>query len=493
MDQILHRARTPNARIAVQQLGPQLLNGCCHEADRADIVGFNLQGLRNSLPTSFHPHINGIIEEIHSTSRLLRDLSEQAQIHISQLTAVFDYLNVILPCLCRTLRDIMTFIEDKSMNREHRWRAMYHKLGNELPGTTLPARFIMYNQFLRLLQDLLTRSPNFDLNAMESLRIRILQLREARQIPPPNPIRTDLIRRDEALEFWNQETNSHWAEAIFTQPLPSRREFKHQGRTDAYGPLQKLGHLPPVSRDVKILVKRSFDNDRVSVIFFLQLRNQAPSLLIRSKVLNQNWVSALGAHELCIRRESDSVLHLSKWSHTEQRAKPWANLSFLTWEEMVLFYCTFLCLKVCSPLTVNVNPLEFHLRKERRLFQAQIIDDGYQHVLMVFEDAITGGCRLHAAVWEGKLRACPVWTAFIPPNVSSSWLLRKTKRRIWLRDIQPYVFCEKYRPTHQRRGRFGAFELAFAHSEAATRFQELFSGTPDASAASAAPDSTEGS
>lgn len=82
--------------------------------------------------------------------------------------------------------------------------------------------------------------------------------------------------------------------------------------------------------------------------------------------------------------------------------------------------------------------------------------------------------------------------SLVPPNVSSSWLLRKTKRRIWLRDIQPYVFCEKYRPTHQRRGRFGAFELAFAHSEAATRFQELFSGTPDASAASAAPDSTEG-
>ncbi|KAI1373694.1 hypothetical protein F4677DRAFT_215344 [Hypoxylon crocopeplum] len=492
MDPIPYRIRTPTARMAAQQLSPQLLNGCCHEADRADIVSFNLQGLRNSLPESFHPHLNGVIDGINITSRLLRDLAEQAQLHLSQLPAVFDYLNVILPCLCRTLRDIMSFYEDKTMNKEHRWRTMYYKLGNELTGTTLPARFIMYNQFLRLLQDLLTRSPNFDLNAMESLRLRILQLREARQIPPPNPIRTDLIRRDEALEFWNQETNSHWAEAIFTQPLPSRREFKKQGRTDAFGPMQKLGHLPPLPRDVKILVKRSFDNDRVSVIFFLQLRNQAPSLLIRSKCGTQNWVSVLGAHELSIRREGDSVLHLSRWSRSEQRVKPWANLSFLTWEEMVLFYCTFLCLRVRSQLTVNVNPNEFQLRKERRLFQAQIIDDGYQHVLMVFEDAITGGCRLHAAVWEGKLRACPVWTAFIPPNVSSSWLLRRTKRRIWLRDIQPYVFCEQYRPTHQRKGRVGAFELAFAHSEAATRFQELFAPSPDVSAASAAPDSPGG-
>ncbi|KAI1460434.1 hypothetical protein F4805DRAFT_392781 [Annulohypoxylon moriforme] len=488
MDPLSRRSRTPTARMAAQQISPQLLNGCFHEADRADLVGFNLQGLRNALPEKFHPHLSGIIEEIFNTSRLLRDLAEQAQIHLSQLPAVFDYLNVILPCLCKTLRDIMAFYEDKSMNKEHRWRTMYHKLGNELPGTTLPARFIMYNQFLRLLQDLMTRSPNFDLNAMEVLRIRILQLREARKIPPPNPIRTDLIRRDEALDFWNQETNSHWAEAIFTQPLPSRREFKIKRHSDAFGPFQMLGHLPQVPRDVKILVKRSFDNDRISAIFFLQLQNQAPSLMVRSKVASQNWVSMLGVHELSIRRDNDSVLHLSTWCRKDQCIKPWANLSFLTWEEMVLFYCTFLCLRVRSQLTFKVNPSEFHLRKEKRLFQAQIIDDGYRHVLMVFEDTVTGGCRLHAAVWEGKLRACPVWTAFIPPNVSSSWLLRKSKRCIWLRDIQPYVFCETYRPINQRRGKFSAYELRFAHGEAATRFQELFSSSPETSAASI-PDS----
>lgn len=157
MDPMILRTGTPAGQVAARQLPPQLLNGCCHEADRADIVGFHLQGLRNSLPANFHPHLNGIIEEIHITSRLLRDLAEQAQLHLSQLPAVFDYLNVILPCLCKTLRDIMSFYEDKAMNKEHRWRAMYHKLGSELPGTTLPARFIMYNQFLRLLQELLTR------------------------------------------------------------------------------------------------------------------------------------------------------------------------------------------------------------------------------------------------------------------------------------------------------------------------------------------------
>lgn len=42
----------------------------------------------------------------------------------------------------------------------------------------------------------------------------------------------------------------------------------------------------------------------------------------------------------------------------------------------------------------------------------QIIDDGFKHSLIVYEDRETKGMRLHAAVWDGELRQCPVWTAF---------------------------------------------------------------------------------
>jgi len=43
---------------------------------------------------------------------------------------------------------------------------------------------------------------------------------------------------------------------------------------------------------------------------------------------------------------------------------------------------------------------------------SQIIDDGYKHSLIVYEDTASKGMRLHAAVWEGELQQCPVWTAF---------------------------------------------------------------------------------
>lgn len=40
------------------------------------------------------------------------------------------------------------------------------------------------------------------------------------------------------------------------------------------------------------------------------------------------------------------------------------------------------------------------------------MDDGYKHSLVVYEDQQTHGVRLHAAVWDGELKQCPVWTTF---------------------------------------------------------------------------------
>jgi len=37
---------------------------------------------------------------------------------------------------------------------------------------------------------------------------------------------------------------------------------------------------------------------------------------------------------------------------------------------MVLFYCTFVCLKVRSPRFVNIREEEYDIKKEKKLFQA---------------------------------------------------------------------------------------------------------------------------
>jgi hypothetical protein len=146
---------------------------------------------------------------------------------------------------------------------------------------------------------------------------------------------------------------------------------------------------------------------------------------------------------------------------------------------MVLFHCAFVALKARCPFTITVHPNDYRLSGERRLFQAQILDDGYEHSLTIFQDDKCGGLRLHAAVWNGELTRCPVWTAFVTHQCASpDWLVRKSMHRIWLADIQPYVFCQKYKSRHQRRSN-GEFEIYFSKEEAADAFYDIFDPRSD--------------
>lgn len=69
----------------------------------------------------------------------------------------------------------------------------------------------------------------------------------------------------------------------------------------------------------------------------------------------------------------------------------------------------------------------------------KIIDDDFEHSLAVYRDELTGGHRLHASVWEGALKGCPIWTAFrtLTVAVLLIWLLS-------LMVISPQ--CPVYRP-----------------------------------------------
>ncbi|KAK8045503.1 hypothetical protein PG993_005527, partial [Apiospora rasikravindrae] len=402
-----------------RDVGSSLLNGCCHEAERARIVGLSLDGLCLTLPEKFHGHLKGLIQQIHLCSQMLLTIADLSQLHITRVPVVTDYLNVILPCFSRSLRDITDYVNNRSLDKEHRWRKMYHCMGEELPGTPLPARFALYYAFLDMLKHLLTKSPEFDLNGLETLRLRIFQLREARGIPPPSPIHQDhIIRQQKAMAFWEQETSSRGTigqyAVVHLQDMPDElTPLSFFSR--AYGPFRRLGAIDMLS-DVKTLAKRyaenlgpfftplsTFDDDTVSVTFFLQGLEEIPTLMVRQIHSGEPWAAIKGAHELCIKRDFDSRLTFTRWSVTERRIKPWAQLTFITWEEMVLFYCTFVCLKVRSPMFINIREEEYEIRKENKLFQAQIFDDGFDHCLKVYEDILTKRRRLHASVWEGGL------------------------------------------------------------------------------------------
>ncbi|CCT62543.1 uncharacterized protein FFB20_09837 [Fusarium fujikuroi] len=457
------------------QLELHLLQGCCLEAERADRVAVQLLGLRNALGEGTHTHLLMTMEEVSISGQLLRELAEYSKVHFSRVPVVLDYLEILLPCLSRSLRDITTYYEDRTLTKENRWRKMYHSMTQEAGGLSLPQRFILYNRFLSLLRELLLRSPNFDFNTMECTRLQLMQLREARGIPPP-PIRLNsTIRPDSVLDDDSGiATNIHWAEKIFSLPLPSRTPLKHQQSSKAYGPHAPWSQVRMPS-DARILFIRSFNERQITLIVYQSGRDRCPYLLLRTFHMGTPWFSLRGAHELCVERNGSS-LQFWRWSSSEHCPKMWANLCFMTWEELVLLYCCFLSFKTRNSLTVQVANEDLALWGERKLFQARIVDDGFMHSLIVYEDYVTKGIRLHAAVWDGDLRQCPVWTAFIThQSASPKWMRRVSKTRVRLADIQLYVFCQEYRQQNQRVNRAGAFEIRFVSEEAAKRFKELFS------------------
>ncbi len=135
----------------------RLLEGCFREAARADLVAGCIDSLRVFLPESFHTHMTAVSDEVRTSARLLRELLERPQAQAHRVPKIIPYLNVLLPCLCRSLRDMTNFYEDKTLSKEIRWRAMYNKMTEEA-NLPLPQRFTLYNHFLLLLVQLIARS-----------------------------------------------------------------------------------------------------------------------------------------------------------------------------------------------------------------------------------------------------------------------------------------------------------------------------------------------
>lgn len=107
---------------AVVPFDAHLLQGCFREAARAEIVAASIDQLRLLLAANFHGHLLLLSEQIRNTSRSLRDLADRSQVSLSRVPLVMDSLNVVLPCLSRSLRDITAYYEDTSMTKENRCR-----------------------------------------------------------------------------------------------------------------------------------------------------------------------------------------------------------------------------------------------------------------------------------------------------------------------------------------------------------------------------------
>ena len=115
-------------------------HGCWQEARRCDRVATELLRIRNS--TDLWTPVTFLLREVETTSRLLRDLHDLFPIYRSRISIVVYYLTVILPCLQKTLRDIMIYIDHEAIPAPTQWELLNQRL-NDQGGMGLAPRFVM--------------------------------------------------------------------------------------------------------------------------------------------------------------------------------------------------------------------------------------------------------------------------------------------------------------------------------------------------------------
>lgn len=138
--------------------------GCWREAQRADKVAIQLSRVRSQVGIHYElqEHITVVLREIESTSRLLRDLYDLFPIYTSRVPVILYYLNVVLPSLCKTCKDMMLFLEHRDLPPLSQWTLMYERIG-EQGGVNLAQRFSMFNEALIQLVRLLSRCGSLQL------------------------------------------------------------------------------------------------------------------------------------------------------------------------------------------------------------------------------------------------------------------------------------------------------------------------------------------
>ncbi|KAG5973542.1 hypothetical protein E4U55_000431 [Claviceps digitariae] len=328
-----------------------LLHGCYLEAQRSDHLWFSLEGLRLAIQEPIHSALAMTISEIRTTARCLRHLADVAQVHRDQIQFVLNHLNTLLPCLSRSLRDLQTHYEDRSRPSRTRWQDMYCVLTDEAGGLPLPMRFATFNRYVLLLRNVLLRSFDVDLVAVESLRGEVIRLREAIGLATPSVAKPGPVMLRQTRFLYEADPTPHWAEHVFSTPLSSKTPLADVGQTKSLGPHKKMGshNIPMNSR---IYFRQCFDQDNLSLTVFNNSQNNCTYLLLRIQRDSKPWFALRGAHRLCVERHGSS-LRFMRWS-----------------AKLVLMYCTFISLKAHNCLTRQFCAEELCLQGERKVFSA---------------------------------------------------------------------------------------------------------------------------
>lgn len=167
---------------------------------------------------------------------------------------------------------------------------------------------------------------------------------------------------------------------------------------------------------------------------------------------------------------TESCLQLCRVNRYDGELDLWANLRFLLYERMVLFFCVLVALKRQDEKHSELE--DFFQPGEKEEFGGEIKDSEYLHAFRIFRDRDSGGVRFEVKPRRGPNKLVPIWTAFVTQYIGQrNWMKQIGNTTVQFRELRPYVFCEGYKPP---RGQSGRYTLTFTSPEDTRHFMETF-------------------
>ncbi|OAA77980.1 Peptidase C48, SUMO/Sentrin/Ubl1 [Akanthomyces lecanii RCEF 1005] len=455
-----------------------LLNALYWESDKCATVTQLLSSLGRTLHRAAALELKRVCQQVHDLRGAMLAFADLFPLHPESVYYFLNHLDMVLPSISKTLDDIQILCPGHRRLDDAGWDHLLDTMFDESnQKLELEARFKLYTKFFDNLFLGLIQSPKFDWRKAEGLRVQMMDLREDSGMPLPQELSTVFYPLNElpAARVRRQSFIEHWVIETVDRRPEVASAFEEGCLSNSFGPYTHWNRTG-ISDKSKFLFRRGFDNDALSVTVLIDRINRLPYVMLRTLLENVPLYECRPLADLRIRR-SETKLHLSRWSPSQEGFIHWAVLHFQFFEELVVIQCTLLSLKAQTSMAAKaISHDEAVFRDDTRIWETDIKDNGVRHKLAIYRDDLTGTKRLYACVANGERYQAytPAWTIFFSNRKAKPQMECLGDYKLIIYDTSLYTFGDRYLTSkHNPR----CFEITFRHRQDNRQLKHIFDGS----------------
>ncbi|KAM3531140.1 hypothetical protein MY4038_004636 [Beauveria bassiana] len=444
-----------------------LLEALFWESGKCITVVNLLTGLRHHLSKSASDELDDLCNQLRRLRRAMLGFADLFPLHKEAIHTCLNHLDITLPSVSKTLDDIQRHCHAQYSFADGAWdRLIMDMTTGRRRRLELWDRFELYTDFFENLFSAMIQCPKFDWIKAEGLRVKILDLREDQGMKIPKDLPTVFVPFNQlpAARARRRSFVNHWAIDTVDRKPKMMSPFIEICNSNSFGPYTQW-NLLGIPEKSKLIFRRSFNNDQLALIVFINDVDKLPYAVIRTTYESGlPWYECRPLGKIRIMR-NETKIHLSRWSYGQDCFVHWGVFHFRFFEELVVTQCTLLALKAHASLLPDALSYDESIfRDDSKIWEKDIIDGGVRHKLAIYRDNLTATKRLYACVARGeRLQAyCPAWTIFFTDRNAKPQLECIGDFKLIIYNAVLYTFGDRYLTARHDARRF---EINFKYDQ----------------------------